>query len=201
MFTSAFNGAKRIQMFANGGGGLASGWQDRGGWTVSSSSPAPSPTPTPTPPPSTPPPPTVQPGVNGAAVLPGSGSGSNQTFALQYTDSRGAANLLATWVWFNGGTGICLAYYERPSNTLYLINDTNTAWTGRTLSSGGTLQNSSCTIAVGSSSVQVSGQILTLNLAVTFKPAFRGTKTIQMFANGGGGLTSGWQNRGSWIVP
>jgi hypothetical protein len=143
----------------------------------------------------------VQPGTNAVGVTPGSGSGSSQTFVLQYTDSRGATNLLSEWVWFSGGTGICMVYHERATDRLYLLNDTGSAWASRAVSSGGTLQNGSCAIAVGSSSASVNGSVLTLNLAMTFKSPFRGTKTIQMFANGAGGQTSGWQARGSWIVP
>ena len=135
------------------------------------------------------------------AVTPGSGSGSSQTFVLQYTDSRGATNLISSWVWFSGGTGACMAYYERATGRIYLLNDAGSAWLSRTLASGGTLQNSYCSIALGSSSVSASGSVLTLNLAVTFRSPFSGAKNIMMFANGTDGLSSGWQNNGSWIVP
>lgn len=94
-----------------------------------------------------------------------------------------------------------MAYHERATNRIYLINDQGTAWTSQLLASGGTLQNNSCSIALGSSSVSISGQVLTLNLAITFKSPFRGSKNILMFANAIGELSSGWQSRGTWIVP
>jgi hypothetical protein len=120
---------------------------------------------------------------------------------LQYTDSRGAANLISSWVWFSGGSGACMAYHERATNRVYLLNDAGTAWLSQALSSGGTLQNSYCSIALGSSSASVSGSVLTLNLAITFRSPFAGTKNIMMFASGADDLSSGWQNNGSWIVP
>jgi hypothetical protein len=186
-FTSAFNGTKTVRMFANALGGLSSGWQDRGTWTVAAST-APSSTPT------------VQSGVNAVSASPGTGSGRIQTFVLQYSDSRGATNLVSEWVWFRGETGLCMVYHERSTNRVYLLNDAGTAWLSQSLGSG-TLQNNSCSIALGSSSASTSGGMLTLNLAMTFKSTFTGTKTIQMFANAAGALSSGWQNRGTWVVP
>ena len=64
----------------------------------------------------------------------------------------------------------------------------------------GTLQNSQCGIALGSSTAVTSGNTLTLTLAVTFTPAFAGSQTIFMYATNGT-QTSGWQTRGSWTVP
>ena len=54
---------------------------------------------------------------------------------------------------------------------------------------------------LSSSSVSINGPVLTLNLAINFKAAFSGTKDVRMFANALGDLTTGWQSRGSWIVP
>ena len=139
-------------------------------------------------------------GVNAVSVLPSSGSGSAQTFTLAYSDSRGASNLVSEWVWFVGGTGVCMAYHERATNLVYLLNDAGTAWTSKMLGSASILQGSSCAINLGSSSASASGSGLTLNLAIAFTPAFSGEKTIRMFANAAGGVSSGWQDRGSWTV-
>jgi hypothetical protein len=49
--------------------------------------------------------------------------------------------------------------------------------------------------------VAMSGTTLTLNLAVTFRPAFAGVKNIDMYAGNVGGMNSGWQTRGSWTAP
>jgi hypothetical protein len=144
--------------------------------------------------------PVIASGVNAVSVLPSSGSGSAQTFTLAYSDSRGASNLISEWVWFVGGTGVCMAYHERATNLVYLLNDAGTAWTSKMLGSASILQGSSCAINLGSSSASASGSGLTLNLAIAFTPAFSGEKTVRIFANAAGGVSTGWQDRGSWTV-
>ena len=75
-FTAAYAGAKNTYMYA--GGSIAnSGWQTMGTWTVPAASG---------------PPTTV-------SVTPSSGSGLQQTFALQYADPLGATDLSSVWVW------------------------------------------------------------------------------------------------------
>jgi hypothetical protein len=179
-FTPAYAGAKNVYMFANNGT-VGSGWQTRGSWTV----PAPAPT------------------VTADSVTPSSGSGSTQTFALQYSDTAGATDLLTTWVWFNAtfsSTGnSCLLYYNRSSNVLYLLSDTGSAWMPATVGSATTLSNSQCSVNVGSVVVTLNVNSLTLQLPMTFTPAYAGTKNVYMFANNGT-VGSGWQTRGSWTV-
>ena len=41
---------------------------------------------------------------------------------------------------------------------------------------------------------------LTVNLAMTLKPAFTGVKNIYMYGTNGG-VNSSWQQRGTWTVP
>src|SRR4029077_53633 len=90
-------------------------------------------------------------------------------------------------------------YYPGP-NVFYLANDAATAWSGPVaLGQAGSLQNSQCTVDAGSSSASGSGTNLTVNLALSFKPAFGGAKNI--FMDAGDGLNSGWQQRGTWTVP
>jgi len=143
-------------------------------------------------------------GVSAVSATPSSGSGSTRLFALQYADSRGSNYLATTWVWFNqsfaGGANSCMVYYERATRRVYLLNNAGTDWLSGALGSG-TLENSQCAIALGSSSVALSGTTLTLNLAMTFKSVFGGAKNTYMFANASGGLSSGWQDRGDWTVP
>jgi hypothetical protein len=64
-----------------------------------------------------------------------------------------------------------------------------------------TLQNSQCSLNVAATSVAQNGNTLTLNLAMTFKPAFAGAKNIYLYAADIAGPNSGWQQPGTWIVP
>jgi hypothetical protein len=188
-FKSGYTGTKNVYLYADNAAGANSAWQDRGDWTVpTSTSPAPTP-------PS---------GVTAVSATPSSGSGTNRTFALQYTDSSGASNLSTTWVWFNAAftsdsTYSCLLYYDRRSNLLYMLDDGNT-WMRGELGANEVLQNSQCAVSLSASYVSVSGTTLTMSLAMYFDPGDTGNKNIYMFATNGS-ASSGWQQRGSWIVP
>jgi hypothetical protein len=185
-FSSAFSGAKNVYMYV-ASGSMNSGWQARGTWTVPGGGGG-----------------GGTPAVTADSSTPSSGSTGSQTFALRYSDTTGAANLATAWVWFNqtmssSSANSCLAYYERGPNRLNLIDDSGSGWRSATLGSG-TLANSSCSINLAGSSAVVSGNVLTLNLATTFMPAFAGSKNIYMYA-ANSSLNSGWHSRGTWTVP
>jgi hypothetical protein len=91
-------------------------------------------------------------------------------------------------------------YYDRVANTLFLINDAGSAWVSGTPNTSGTLQNSQCSIALSGTTVSVDTNTLTLDLALTFKPAFAGAQSIFMYA-ANATLNSGWQTRGTWTAP
>src|SRR5207244_1094791 len=99
------------------------------------------------------------------------------------------------------GANACYVVYQRSGNTLILANDAGTAWLGPIAAgSGATLQNSQCVLYGSGSSAVGSGNSLSLTLSLSFLPAFAGNKTVFLTADGGG-VTSGWQSRGTWAVP
>ncbi|MBI4465406.1 MAG: hypothetical protein HY647_11935 [Acidobacteria bacterium] len=180
-FTAAFGGTKAVQMIAVDVGGLNSGWQMRGIWTVPGSPPL------------------------AVSVTPASGSGANQTFGLLYSDPNGFndLNFVVTMInsTFSFANG-CVTFYFQAANQLYLVNDAGTASLGPgTVGAGGTLSNSQCLVNLLTSSVLTSGNNLTLNLGTSFAPGFAGAKAVLMIALDNGGLNSGWQIRGTWTVP
>ena len=179
-FKAAFAGSKWIFMYAAGSGGANSDWQARGTWTVTAAV------------------------VTVGAVTPASGSGAAQTFALQYSDSAGFADLATTWVWFTTAVGsaaaTCVMYYEPATDRVYLANDAGSTWLWGLRGGAGTVQNSQCAISLAATDVTAGGNTLTLNLAVSFKPAFAGAKTVFMYAAAKGGVNSDWQARGTWTV-
>jgi hypothetical protein len=61
--------------------------------------------------------------------------------------------------------------------------------------------NSQCSVNVAMTTVMASGNTLTLNLAVTFRPAYAGAKNTYMYAADISGSDSGWQQLGTWTVP
>jgi len=139
------------------------------------------------------------------SVTPNSGSGANQIFAFHYADSKGFASLTNVYAGFGPTAYVehsCRVEYYRGINKLYLKNDAGTAFLGP-LTPGlpGTLSNSQCTLDAGKSSVAGSGDILTLNLAFSFKPTFVGMQGIFSYAIDKSGLTTpGRQKVGTWDV-
>ena len=69
-----------------------------------------------------------------------------------------------------------------------------------TLGSATTLQNSQCSLNVATATVVPSGNTLTLNVTLTFKPAFTGAKNVYLHAVDVSGANSGWQQLGTWTV-
>jgi uncharacterized repeat protein (TIGR01451 family) len=181
-FPPAYAGAKNIYMFASDVSGANSGWQQEGTWTVSTGSGVPAP----------------------VSVAPNSGSGARQSFALQYSDTAGAANLQLVYAWFitnlANPVSSCLLYYQRSTNQLNLLNDGATAWQTATLGAATTLQNSQCSVNVAPATAVPSGTTLTLTLPMTFQPAYAGTQNIYMFDSDVSGANSGWQQEGAWTV-
>ena len=179
-FQAAFSGTWNIYLQAVTPSGTT-GWQQSGSWTVPASGP----------------PATV-------SVTPGSGTGTTQTFAFTYSDSRGYGSIVMAQVLINTSFATpngCFLYFNRSANSVFLTNDAGTSWQGPvTLGTSGTLQNSQCTVSGSGSSATGTGNTLTLNLALTFKSAFAGSKKIYMEVNDATG-DSGWQQRGTWTVP
>jgi hypothetical protein len=185
IFNAAYAGTKNIYMYAAKASGQNSGWQQRGTWTV---------------------PPGAAPVVTADSVTPNTGTGASTVFALQYSDTAGFADLSTTWVWVNAtfatsAANSCLVYYNRATNLVWLLNDAGTQWTSGSVPAAGTLENTQCTISLAGSTVQHSGNTLTLNLAMTFTAAYAGTKNIFMYAANATGQSSNWQLRGAWNVP
>jgi hypothetical protein len=184
-FEAGFAGVKGIFMEVQSAT-QDSGWSNLGSWTVTSGGGG---------------------GSNGppapVSVTPNSSSGSSQTFAFTFTDPNGATDIVSTQMDINAqlsATNACYFYYSRASNALYLASDAG-AWQGPvTIGSAGTLANSQCSVNAGTSSMSVSGNTLTLNLAVSFEAGFAGAKNIYMEVQNAT-VDSGWSLHGAWTVP
>jgi hypothetical protein len=135
-------------------------------------------------------------------LTPSSGSGASQTFSAQYTNPGGASTFTSAFLLINSGFAAqnsCYVSYLPASNGLYLLSDTS-AWTGPiTPGSSGVLQNNECVLNASGSGAAVSGTTLTLNVSLTFKPAFAGGKTVFIFAYTPSADT-GFQVGGTWTA-
>jgi hypothetical protein len=165
-FLPAFNGAKNVYLqAANSSGSTA--WQGKGTWTVTFA-------------------------VANVSVSPASGSGNSQVFSFRFSDEAGANDISTASILFNASpstTGGCSVTYDRVHNTLSLLTDSGQPPTGSVSPGSGTQQNSQCSLSGAGSTVSLSGQILTLNLAIMFFPSFSGTKNIYMQATSPFGST------------
>ena len=139
------------------------------------------------------------------SVTPATGTGSSNTFSFLYSDANGASDLGILQVVVNSslsGYQGCYISIDPVHQTLLLLNDGATAWQGPiTLPTSGTLANSQCTINGGSSSIALSGNNATVNLALSFSGSFGGAKSVYGYAQAAGGLNSGWTALGNWTVP
>jgi len=140
-----------------------------------------------------------------ASLTPNSGSATAQTFAAVVSDPNGIADLTGVYLLFNTSITAgkaCYVLYYPSSNLLYLKNDAGTAVSaGIAPGSSATASNSQCTLAGTGSSDVTSGDMATLNVALTFTNAFLAPpKAIYTYALEKDGITSGWVREGTWGV-
>ena len=136
------------------------------------------------------------------SASPVGGTGNNQTFTFTYSDSVAAAELATAYVVFNSSvTSIngCYVVYDVAGNKVNMYDDSGyNLLTAVTVGQAGSVGNSRCSINAGGSSAAVSGNDLTLTLAMSFTSAFAGQQTAYMNVYDANGNAAGWQNMGSW---
>jgi hypothetical protein len=181
-FANTYVALKNIYTRALNQASLDSGWQLKGTWTPFLSTQ----------------PPSV------VSVTPSSGSGTSQTFQLAFSNSNGYQNLKTLWAQISTSTAYplsCATMYDAVGNKLYLIKDDATGWLGGvTPGTATTIQNSQCTLNVGSSSAVGSGNNFTLTLALNFASSYIGTKNIYGRGLNASSIDSGWVLKGTWTT-
>lgn len=139
------------------------------------------------------------------SVTPNSGSGTSQTFQVQFSDTAGASNLQQVYVFFSATlsseTNSCVMYYNPAANQLNLLNNNVSAWSTAVPGAQTALQNSQCSINMATSSASLSGNTLTLSIAMTFAQTYSGAKNVYLWGSDVSGANSGWQQLGTWTVP
>ncbi len=146
------------------------------------------------------------------SVNPVSGSGSSQQFSFKFYDANGSADFGVLNMLVNGaldGRQGCYLAYVASQNVLYLVNDAgDNLLAGQVVSSAGTTSNSQCTVSWSggpnsspSSTVYISGKLLTLNLTFSFPSGFAGNKVVYQAARTAASVTSGWQAMGTFVIP
>lgn len=136
------------------------------------------------------------------SVTPATGYGNTATFTAQYSDPGGASSLTTVAILLNSAASLNYACYVTytPSTGLFtLLNDV--ASTGGTTATpgGATVQNDQCTLNGAASSVTLSGNSLSITVALAFLPGFAGNQTAYLYAADSGANT-GWVAKGVWNV-
>jgi len=181
-FSGSFAGTKSLFLVANDANGLTSNFQNMGTWTIPAGANVPS----------------------AVSIAPNAGNGAAQTFALAMSDTAGPAAIGTAYFLVNSalsGSNGCYIEYNRGANTLRLATDAGTGWLGPvTLGTGSSINNSQCTLNPASSSAAISGNSITVNVALSFSGGFAGAKSMWLVVNDASGPTSGFQSLGSWTV-
>src|SRR3974390_1623782 len=137
------------------------------------------------------------------SVSPASGTGLTATFSFSASSANGGSYIMQMHTVVNSslaGVGACYVYYNRAGNYVYLLDDSG-GWTQYAyLGSGTNLHNSQCTLNTGLSNAVVSGNNLTLNLALTFASGWAGNKNTWMYLYDRGDHAVGWSQMGTWTV-
>lgn len=181
-FATSFSGAKNLFMQAQTDGGDLAAWTSKGTWTVPSGNTPPA----------------------GLSVSPNSGSAASQVFSFHFFDANGATDI--RWIEAAIAASLtnvnsCYLHWDRVANTIQLARDDGADWVGsRTLGVAGTLTNSQCIVDAGASSAAVSGLSITLNLSITFRAAYTGSKNVFLQALDFSSLAAGWTQRGTFTA-
>lgn len=179
-FASAWTGAKNSYLWAIDNAGSATGWQQRGTWTISNATPT------------------------SDSVSPSSGAGATQTFTISLGDGNGYGDISQGYLLFNtaiSASGSCWVAWDRASNSFMLMNDAGTTWSAPVaVGSPSTVQNSQCRFNGSGSSIGGSGNTRTISFSITFFTSWSGTKNSYVWALDTQSASSGWQQRGTWTV-
>lgn len=182
-FNSAYAGAKNLYASATTNGSVSSGWQTLGTWTV------PSP---------------ANPPLGPVSVTPASGSGTSQSFTFVFSDPAGAGDLASAQMIFGTSAtyrNTCYVWVKPSTGQVWVDNDLDSGWSNDiVLGRAGTLQNSQCAVNVANSSAASSGGSYIVTLAMTFKTAYAGAKSVYGYLTTNGGQNSAWQALGTWTV-
>jgi hypothetical protein len=139
------------------------------------------------------------------SVTPSTGSGTAVTFRIGVSDTRGAGDIAGVGALVNtsvNGESACWFYYTLAGSSLSLANNSTSGWTAVTAGSASVVSNSQCSISGTGIRSAASGTGFTLTVTVTFnQQSFAGAKNVYVIAQSVEGLSSGYQQEGTWTVP
>ena len=140
------------------------------------------------------------------SVSPSGGSAASQLMNFVFTDPRGYSDLGVLNILVNNfidGRHACYLAYVVAQSTLVLVNDAGDAggpYAGSVILGSSTpIQNSQCSVVLGSATG--SGNNLTLVLTITWTTSFAGDKIVHLASRDKVENNSGWYPLGVWHAP
>jgi hypothetical protein len=147
----------------------------------------------------------VAPTVDGASPETGSGSGP---ITFTFSDFNGATDFQWLWMLIPSGLGLdgynaCYLDYQPSTRTLRLWSDTFAVGEQLVVGSSSVIgaSNSRCQVNGAGTSVQTTGNTLTLTVNFTFKAPFIGRRILYAAALDNLNNNSGWQSVGVRYLP
>jgi len=191
-FQPAFGGNVIQYLAARDSAQNNSGWQASGVWNAMSQTP-------------------LGPIAVGA-ITPPRGSllgGSMVPVTFTVADTKGAADIGIVNLLVNNfidGRQACYLAYVAAANSLLLVDDAGDAGgpfagTLQLNGSGGTIQNSQCSVSGQGSSVVTNGNQMTLTFAIAFMSPLAGNRVMWVAGrDNAGGNNTGWQATGTALI-
>ena len=143
-------------------------------------------------------------------LSPFEGAGVSQVFTGTYHDDNGWQDIAKASIRFYesylGQANACIVEFRPPSSQFLLLEDAGVNWLGPvTVGSVTPLQNSACAVNAATSSFSGNGNTLTVNVGLTFKPAFGSAggreprKTVCLYAKDTSGAGEEQSCLGLWV--
>ena len=180
-FASAFVGNKQQFMTATDFAGAITDWTPVGTWGVNL--------------------PAIP-----VSVSPNAGSGASQVFGYTISDPNGAGDVASVRLLLSSVPSLvssCVVRVDPATAQMYLANDAGTSEMGPIAIGGSSsLSNNQCRVDAATSAMNSSGNLFFLQIALTFQPAFAGTKLhlVEAVDSVGNNANSFFQV-GTWTVP
>jgi hypothetical protein len=127
------------------------------------------------------------------SVMPLIEAGATQRFTATFSDPRGGSNITEVTMSVMSNSVLpggksrwsakeCLVRYDIATNAIWLVPDMGGTWGSQSIIAGSpaSFSNSQCAVMAIGSSTQISGDTVTVNLALRFMPRFTGVKQLYL---------------------
>lgn len=144
--------------------------------------------------------------IGGVIPITGRANADQTTiFTTIYGDPDTWLNIQSVYLLINNNSTLLknsfFGYYDQNTDKLYLRDDNDKTWLGGySPGSNNTIENSYAKLNCAQTTTSGSGDILTVNWAVSFKSSFGGIKTVYLAVKDDDGGYLGWIRKGGFCI-